>query len=194
MLAFFQSWDADVLYWIHHNLRTPLVDAFMKGISTMGNYGIVMIALCFVFLIPKKTRKAALTAGLALALGAIAVNLFIKPLVVRPRPYVALEWLTPLVNMERDPNSFPSGHTQAAVSLAFAFLLCQKNKVLTFFLFAFAVLMGLSRLFVGVHYPTDVLCGALIGVLAAIAAAGLFRLLERKVSRDKLGFLYEKTT
>ena len=105
---------------------------------------------------------------MAMALGLLITNITIKPLVERARPWLA--WpIEPLV-VERDPNSFPSGHTCAA----FAAGLCWARALPWRWGRAAAVIgavcMGLSRLYVGVHYPTDVLAGALIGALCAWAA------------------------
>ncbi|MGX8728709.1 MAG: phosphatase PAP2 family protein, partial [Lachnospiraceae bacterium] len=122
-------------------------------------------------------------------LGALAVNLIIKPFVMRPRPYVTLEELKPLVKEMKDPHSFPSGHTQAAFALAVSMCLVLRKKIVSILALAFAVLMGFSRLYVGAHYPSDVIAGALIGTAAAFAAYGILRYLEKKAGPEKLRWL-----
>ena len=83
----------------------------------------------------------------------------------RPRPWLDVAGLIPLI-AEHDPNSFPSGHTTAAFAFAGAVWFADSKKWLKWVALAAAVLMGFSRLYVGVHYPSDVLAGILIGLLA----------------------------
>ena len=186
MLDLIQSWDAGVLLWIQENLRSDALTVIMKGFSVFGSYGIGMIAVTAILLIPRKTRRTGVTSGLALIFGALAVNVILKPLVVRPRPYVTLDDLEPLMKEMKDPHSFPSGHTQAAFALAVSVCLVLRKKLLSVLALAFAVIMGFSRLYVGAHYPSDVIAGALVGIAAAFAGYGILRLIDRKASPEKL--------
>lgn len=186
MFDLIQNWDAGVLLWMQENLRQDFVTVIMKAISMFGNSGIGMIALTVIFLFPKKTRRTGVCSGLALAIGAVTVNLILKPLVLRPRPYVTYDKLEPLLKEIKDPHSFPSGHTQAAFALAVSICLVLRKKLLSVLSLAFAVLMGFSRLYVGAHYPSDVIIGAIIGTAAAFAAYGILRRIERKVPPEKL--------
>ena len=180
MFELIQGLDADVLIWIQENRRSDFLTVVMKGISTFGSYGIGMIAVTAVFLIFKRTRRTGMVSGLSLIFGAIIVNLILKPLVLRPRPYVTLDDLEPLMKELKDPHSFPSGHTQAAFALAVSVCLALKNKLASVLALAFAVCMGFSRLYLGAHYPSDVIAGALIGTASAFAAYGILRRLEKK--------------
>lgn len=165
MSEFLLKWEGEVLLWMQDFLRVPLMDAFFVFYTRLGNAGLVWIVLSVLMLCFKRTRRAGMTGLLALAVGFVLTNLAIKPLVGRVRPWLTVEGLTALV-AEHDPHSFPSGHTCAAFAAACAWRWYLPkgwgNAALVC-----AVLMGFSRLYVGVHFSTDVLAGALIGVLSA---------------------------
>ncbi len=163
MGAFITSWDVSVLLFIQEFLRSDFLDPVMKVITRMGNHGYLWIGLILILLIPKKTRKAAFTAAVALALCYLVVNIMVKPLAARIRPYDAFPQLVPLIPALHD-YSFPSGHTANgfAVSLVFLRMLPKWAGVP---LVVLNSLISVSRLYVGVHYPTDVIAGFLFGLL-----------------------------
>lgn len=149
---------------LHQDWLDPAVSLFTK----LGDAGALWIVLSLVMLLWKPTRKAGALALTAMALGLLVTNITIKPLVERARPWTV--WpIEPLVT-EKDPHSFPSGHTCAAFAAGMIWLRTLPWKWGRIAAAALAVCMGLSRLYVGVHYPTDVLAGALIGSLCAWAA------------------------
>ena len=163
--------DGNLLLAIQ-GLHQPWLDPVAAGFTRLGNAGILWIVLSLAMLCWRPTRKAGVLGLLALVLGALCTNVVLKHLVARPRPWLSLP-LVPLV-AEHDPNSFPSGHTCAAFAAGLAWARALPRPwgaaaVLS------AVLMGLSRLYVGVHYPSDVLVGALIGTLCAWAAWKIYQ-------------------
>jgi undecaprenyl-diphosphatase len=105
-------------------------------------------------------------------LGLLVTNLTIKPLVSRPRPWLVMEGFVNLV-AESDPNSFPSGHSCAAFAFGVALWMTLPQKWARVAALAAAVLMALSRLYVGVHFPSDVVVGSVIGVCCGLAGAWL---------------------
>ena len=140
------------------------------------------IALALVFVCIPRTRKAGICALTALLLGLLCTNVTLKHLVERTRPWLVVEGLIPLI-AEGDPNSFPSGHTTAAFA---AGVVWWKTLPWTWGrvgALALAVLMGCSRLYVGVHFPSDVLAGAAVGALCALAALALWRGIAERRSR-----------
>lgn len=163
-----------MLLWIQEHLRGAALDGAVSFYTRLGNAGLLFLAAAAVMLCFKKTRKAGLTALIALAIGFICTNLILKHLVTRPRPWLEVAGLTALVE-ESDPNSFPSGHTTAAFAFAAALWRTAPDKWMRWAALACAVLMGLSRLYVGVHYPSDVLVGVLVGSLAGWLASLLCR-------------------
>lgn len=159
---------------LHQGWLDPLVSFYTK----LGDAGLLWIALSLAMLFCKPTRRAGALALCAMALGLLVTNITIKPLISRPRPW--LDWpIDPLV-VENDPNSFPSGHTCAAFAAAMVWVRTLPWKWGRAAAVTAAVLMGLSRLYVGVHYPSDVLAGAVIGSLCAWAAWKAFQLYRNR--------------
>ena len=113
-----------------------------------------------------RTRKAGFWALIAMLFGLVCTNVLLKHLVGRTRPWLVLEGLVPLV-VEDDPNSFPSGHTCAAFACCVTWARCTGKRWLRCLCIAAALLMGFSRLYVGVHFPSDVLAGCAVGCLCA---------------------------
>ena len=133
-------------------MLTPI----FKFVTTLGNAGMIWIVLSVGLLIPKKTRRVGVLALVSLSFSALIDNVILKNVVARTRPYDVIEGLTSLVGVQKD-YSFPSGHTGSAFAAAVVMFRGLPKK-----------LMGLSRLYVGVHYPSDVLGGVLIGTGIAL--------------------------
>lgn len=160
------QWEGGALLWIQEVLRGPVQDAFFSFYTQLGNGGILWIALCVVLLFFPRTRKAGFWALIAMLFGLVCTNVILKHLVGRTRPWLVLEGLVPLV-VEDDPNSFPSGHTCAAFACCVTWARCTGKRWLRCLCIAAALLMGFSRLYVGVHFPSDVLAGCAVGCLCA---------------------------
>ena len=160
------QWEGGALLWIQEVLCGPVQDAFFSFYTQLGNGGILWIALCVVLLFFPRTRKAGFWALIAMLFGLVCTNVLLKHLVGRTRPWLVLEGLVPLV-VEDDPNSFPSGHTCAAFACCVTWARCTGKRWLRCLCIAAALLMGFSRLYVGVHFPSDVLAGCAVGCLCA---------------------------
>lgn len=165
-----------------HQMRQCLpggaADGAAKLLDWFGTGGLGLILLGVLLLCFRRTRRTGAAVLLALALGALVTNVILKPLVARPRPYEASElfrqwWLAAGGELESD-RSFPSGHTTAAMA-AMTALFWMGDKRYSWTAFLFALAMGLSRLCLAVHYPTDVLAGLLVGLAAGTAAARIVR-------------------
>ena len=160
--------DLSILDWIQAHLRCGVLDHIVPVITMLGEAGWIWILLAVVLLARKNTRKLGTAVAIALVLDLILCNLLLKPIIARPRPFTFRPELTLLVKAPRD-FSFPSGHTAASFAAASA-LLFSKAKgwgpamVL-------AALIALSRLYLYVHYPTDVLAGVVVGVLCGFFGA-----------------------
>ena len=158
--------DGEILLWIRNSLSCTVLDRFMIAYTKLGDAGMVWIVLSLLLLLHPKTRKAGALALAAMAAGLICTNLTLKPLVHRVRPWLVVEGLTTLVQ-EGDPHSFPSGHTCAAFAAAVSWSGLATKRRWKGLILAAAVVMGFSRLYVGVHFPSDVLAGACVGWLCA---------------------------
>lgn len=173
MLEAITSLDAQILFFIEENLRAPLATALWTFWTNLGNAGILWIVAAVVMLFFKKTRRAGAVALGGLLINLLCVNCFLKPVIGRPRPWVLIDGWVPLVYSD-DP-SFPSGHTSASFAFAAAACCCLDAKWVKVLIYTAAALMGLSRLYVGVHFPSDVVGGAVIGALCGFLAAWLYR-------------------
>jgi len=173
MLEAITSLDAQILFFIEENLRSPIATDLMTFWTTLGDGGALWIAAAVIMLFFKKTRRAGVLALGGLLINLLCVNCFLKPVVNRPRPWMVLDGFTPLV-YNKSP-SFPSGHTSGSFSFAAAACGCLEPKWVKVLIYAAATLMGLSRLYVGVHFPSDVVGGAVIGAACGLLAVWLYR-------------------
>lgn len=154
--------DGQILLFIQEHVRNAACDVFFKGITHLGDAGIFWIVLTIVLLCFRQTRKAGIYSACALVASLIVNNLILKNLVGRIRPYEAVEGLLCIVPPAVDA-SFPSGHT--AASFASAVAVCRQiPKKYAILLIVLAALIAFSRLYVGIHYPTDVLGGIVTGI------------------------------
>jgi undecaprenyl-diphosphatase len=173
MFDFITPIDAEILFFIRDNLHTTFGTFFFRIFTSLGNAGIIWIAAAVVMLFFRRTRRAGVLALGGLLINLLAVNLTLKPLIGRPRPWLVIEGFEPLV-YSHSP-SFPSGHTSSSFAFAFAVLPAVDMKWLKITSVAAATLMGLSRLYVGVHYPSDVVGGAIIGALCGLLSVWIYR-------------------
>lgn len=159
--------------------RTPMLNGLMTVYTGLGDAGLLFITAALILCLFRRTRRSGLTALGGMGLGLLVTNLTIKPLVERPRPWVVMADFETLVR-SGDMNSFPSGHTCAAFAFAAALCCTLPEKWGRAAAVAAALLMGFSRLYVGVHFPSDVLAGALIGTLCGLLAAWLGKKVKKR--------------
>jgi undecaprenyl-diphosphatase len=154
--------------------ETPSLDVAMRGLSRFADHGKLWFATAATsaLLGGPSGRRAARRGLVALGIASAAANLVAKPLTARRRPArrEAEELASRHVPMPRS-SSFPSGHASSAV--AFACSAASAQPALSAPLGTMATLVGYSRVHTGVHYPADILAGALIGVSAAVLAGCL---------------------
>ena len=145
---------------------------FFKFITFFGNGGWVFIALSVILLLFKTTRRYGLSMLLALGIGALLTNVIIKNVVARPRPFTT-EQFKPFWENAGSTSvseySFPSGHTTSAMAAMTVLFLCL-NKKWSWLFFVVALIMGLSRIYLVVHYATDVVGGLIVGAISGIGA------------------------
>lgn len=174
VFAGFDSSIAIFAHSLHESAAGEFFDGIFPLITLLGEHGIFFIVLSVVFLIFKKTRKFGLAMIIALAIGALITNVCLKNLVARPRPYIYVngiyyKWWLEMGRVLENDLSFPSGHTTAAFA-AMTALFMQGNKKYSWTAFILALLIGFSRIYLYVHYASDVLCGMIVGIIAGIAA------------------------
>lgn len=164
----------DFLQTIH----TPLLDKILAFITSLGNAGIIWIVLAVVLLILPKTRKTGIIVAAALLADLVLCNLILKNLVARVRPYDVNTAIAILIKKPLD-FSFPSGHTAASFAAMTALFLAKMKKAWIAAL-VLAVLIAFSRLYFYVHYPTDVLGGAVVGILSGIIGYTIVEKIDKR--------------
>lgn len=168
------AFDLPILDWIQANLKSDLLDTVMPIITLFGDGGVFWIAIAVLLLCIPKTRKIGLGMGFALLMGLVVCNITLKPLVGRIRPYDLQEQLgvtIPLLTDRMHDYSFPSGHTIA--SFEASVVLLKNNKWMGIPAVILAVLIAFSRLYLYVHYPTDVIFSFFAGILFAFLGDAL---------------------
>ena len=174
-----QALEFSILDGIQAGCRCALLDAVLPVLSALSNHGEIWIVLALVLLAIPKTRRTGAVLALALLLEFIVCNGVLKPLIARARPCDLNSAVQLLIPRPGD-DSFPSGHT--GISFAAVGALRAAGSRLWVPAFVLALLIAFSRLYLYVHWPSDVLAGALLGVLLGFAAERLVRLWQRKHS------------
>lgn len=176
-----QNLDGEILLQIQQQLRTDMLTPLMKFVTFLGNGGWFWILCAVVLLAIPKTRKTGYAAVLSLIFGVIVTNLLLKNIVARPRPFAEIEALIPLIAKPTD-FSFPSGHTTASFAVALVMLRMLPKKI-GIPAVVLAALVAFSRLYLGVHYPTDVLVGFVVALVGSLLAVWIVRMKLGNIKR-----------
>lgn len=169
------NFDLPILDWIQAHLQCGFMDTIMPIITLFGEGGVFWIAWAVILLIIPKTRKVGLSMIFALLLGLLVCNVTLKPLVARIRPYDLQEqdfgiYINLLIERQHD-FSFPSGHTIA--SFEAAVVLLKNSRKMGIPALILAILVSFSRLYLYVHYPSDVLVSVVLGTIFAFIGCAL---------------------
>ncbi len=145
-------------------MRNPFLDKIFTFITSLGDGGFIWIFICIILLMFKKTRKCGITVALGLILNLIISNGILKNIFARTRPFDANSIKDILIALPKD-FSFPSGHSSSSfVGATAVFLHFKKSGI---FFLILASMIAFSRLYLYVHYPSDVVVGILIGIAIA---------------------------
>ena len=174
------SYEFAILDWIQANMRNPTLDLLMPAITALGNSGLIWLLLAGVLLLTPKHRRAGAAVLAGLVLEIICCNMVLKPLVARVRP-CDVNTAVQLLIARPDDFSVPSGHTGASFAAAAA-LFADRNRLWIPSLIL-SLLIAFSRLYLYVHYPTDILAGAAIGMMAGWAGRQAVDILWKRKRR-----------
>ncbi|MGO4924376.1 phosphatase PAP2 family protein [Ligilactobacillus ruminis] len=163
--------EIEILNLIQH-LRTPFLDEAMRFVTRLGNFSIAWVMLALVLILIPKTRKIGLAVMVALILDSVLCNVILKNIFVRPRPCDVNTAINLLIPRPLG-YSFPSGHTSASFAAVSALYFSGENKIWKAAL-ALAILIAFSRMYLYVHYPTDVLGGILVGIFCGYVGNAFF--------------------
>lgn len=156
--------ELSILYAIN-SLHNNIMDNIMKIITILGDAGIIWLIIALILLFNIKTRKCGILIILAMVVGLIIGNIILKNVIARPRPFILDKTIQLLIEKPLD-YSFPSCHTMASFEATVIIFL--HNKKWGTLALILAILIGFSRMYLFVHYPSDVLFGAILGSLIAI--------------------------
>ncbi len=184
-----ESFDLPILDWIQANLQSELLDTVMPIITKFGDAGIFWMVCAVLLMIFPQTRRIGLGMGFAMAMGLLVCNVTLKPLVGRIRPYdyqineLGRTWESLLVGgklLIETPHdfSFPSGHTIASFEACTVLML--GNKKLGIPATLLAILIAFSRMYLYVHYPTDVVASIILGTLFGIIGYAIAKKIPMK--------------
>ena len=179
MLETIRALDSALLLQIQDTVRTGFLDAVLVPVSRAGDIGILWAATCGVLLARRKTRRGGAVTLCGMSAEYVACELILKPIIRRPRPYLVMEGLICLVPLESSA-SLPSGH--AASSFTCAYLLTRSFGKKGALAYIPATLIAVSRVYVGVHYLSDVLAGMTLGTLVGAAVWAAARFYQKKRS------------
>lgn len=176
------AFDWTVLRWIHNNLSCGFCDRFFRIFSFIGNAGAVWIVFAIIMLCIKKYRKSGVLLLIALSLGVLVGNVILKNVVARERPC----WLDPDVQLliaNPKDYSFPSGH--ALASFIGATVLTLANRKFAFFAVPLSILIAFSRLYLYVHFPTDIIASLVLGVLIGVFVHFFGNFVFAKIAKNR---------
>ena len=156
------QFEVSILLWIQENLRGVL-DGFWVFITHLGDGGYLWVASGVALLLFKKTRAVGISVLLALLINLCITNISLKNIIARPRPFHVNPELMTLI---KHPSSFsfPSGHTSGSFTAALVLFHLMPKKIGVPAV-VLATMIGFSRMYIGVHYPTDILGGILVGIM-----------------------------
>lgn len=178
--------ELQILHWFEQ-LQNPVTNPIMYGFTLLGEFGAVWIvlAVAMLFFLPKRYRKIGLTVAIALIFSLIMCNGVMKNVVHRVRPFVTDPTFNNLYNVQSliTDWSFPSGHTSASFAAALAIFMWKKKEGVAALILA--ALISISRLYLTVHYPTDVLVSIVLGSLYGILAYLIVKWLIKKFPKMK---------
>lgn len=169
--------NVELFYFFNHAFQNPILDSIMPIFTHFGGFKFLVLILIAVLLYAKISRRETLKKIAIIALVTLlfsgAIAFVLKHIVHEPRPFMTLDNVHLLIT-EDDLNSFPSGHTTSTVAVVTALILNMKELAKKYYwiidiaLIIFAILIPFSRMYVGVHYPGDILAGAIIGLFGAL--------------------------
>lgn len=169
-------------------LRTPVLDFIMRYITYLGSGGAVWIVISVIMLFFKRTRKTGITLALALIIGLLLSTLGLKNIIMRERPFntegALLDVNSLLIGAPSGRFSFPSGHSVSSFSAAAVLMIYSRKIGMPAFILA--AFIAFSRLYLYVHFPSDVIAGAILGILFAVISDITVNSIRRKVYERKL--------
>lgn len=180
MIPFINNIDQTILFFIQNNFHFPVLDKIMIAATIAGEKGLIWVLVSVLLMTNRKTRPVGILALAALTLSATLGDGLLKHLIQRPRPYTAFPGVRLLVD-ELTTYSFPSGH--AASSFTAAVVLNKYLKKFSPIFWIAAILIAFSRLYLFMHYPSDIVAGAVLGLLCGMTVSLIY---EHRIKNNSI--------
>jgi undecaprenyl-diphosphatase len=171
-------WEVSFMQWME-SVHSHILDVVMTSITYCATYSAIWLSICLLMLSKSACRKYVPAILVSILLAYIVCDFVLKPLVGRERPYDAMD-LEPIVAVSTS-FSFPSGHTASSFAAATALYLYDRRYGIP--ALVFAALVGISRVYLLVHWPTDVIAGAMIGMVCALS---VYAMMNRMFPRREI--------
>lgn len=186
MLNFFKNIDIAIFYFINHSMKNKIFDILMPIITEPKNFFIIFLILWFLMIFSSNYnyRVAGWCIIVAVTFSDILSSKILKHLFLRPRPYETLTQVYKLVSSAGP--SFPSSHAVNSFTVATLIMLFFKKPIYTIIAYIIAVVSSFSRVYVGVHYPSDVIFGALLGYVIGLVIYKLVQKMFKLQHREKI--------
>ncbi len=184
MLQFIKTFDVNTIDFINNHLQYPFLNKIMAFITALGNSGLFWIVLTIALIISKKYRKIGLLAACSLLLSSIIGLKIFKPLFQRPRPFIEFSYIKPYIP-KLTSYSFPSGHATIAFSVAGIIVKMVKQKIYSIPIIILACLVAISRVYLMVHYPSDVIAGIILGLICSYLVLLIFKKIQSRRLKEK---------
>lgn len=172
--------DVQIMLWIQENMRSEMMDTIMRFVTWIGDWMLLWSIILIVILVWKKQERSAKLITLSLALSFLFNQVVLKNIVRRHRPFVDHSTLQPLIE-KPSSFSFPSSHSATSFAVASAIHWCKIKGYI--FGYVLAILIAFSRVYLNVHYPSDILVGAVVGIVSTMIAERILKQVEARVNK-----------
>ncbi len=183
MIEAITNLDLSIMLFVQEHFRSDVGNAILKVITHLGDDGYLWIAIGVLLLFWKKTRPIGFAVLVSLLINAIFTNITLKDLIARPRPFLVNPDLVPIIE-KPSSFSFPSGHTSGSLTAALVLLKLTPKKYGVPAV-VLASLIALSRVYVGVHYPTDILGGIVVAFVSSLWGCYLVKCIYIRIQERK---------
>lgn len=175
MFNFIEKYDLKAAKYINSHFQSKTMDNIMKFFTYLGNLGLIWVGISIIFILRTESRQIGITIIAALIITSILGEGIIKHIIKRKRPFIKMNLCDQLIIGTPSSYSFPSGHTASSFAVSAVFVAIDSN--ISIIIIAISTIIALSRIYLKVHYVSDVIGGAILGLLCGTFTAYLFNVI-----------------
>lgn len=183
MFELISTFDKNIIIYIHNHLQFSWLNAPMAFITNISEYGFIWMILICILMSSKKYRKIGIIVAFSFLIARIQCQT-LKEIIKRPRPFMELKYLSIYIP-KPNSSSFPSGHAISSFATVAVLFNMLENKHYKFTLLFLAILVSISRLYLMVHYPSDLIAGIILGVISSRIALKTFKTQKRVILNNR---------